>query len=188
MVDYPRIHPVCPHFVMRCDDVNIPKRLYILRFIQWLGSILEYYEGTSSNQLKVSKKLKVQHFKAALCHSDIYFGPVLNIPRSRVLLLLFFSLTTYNWRHMQEWYRFHDMGYAFVGTICSYSSIILAIVWVGTRCQVVTHATHSCLLKSSLSHLEVNHTLTSGWGTTCSERNPALQQISLPLTRLTWAL
>lgn len=54
MVDYPRIHPVCPHFVMRCDDVNIPKRLYILRFIQWLGSILEYYEGTSSNQLKVS--------------------------------------------------------------------------------------------------------------------------------------
>ena len=59
MVDYPRIHPVCPHLVMLREDGNIPKRLHIFRFIQWLGLCLGVSRGDLVNQLKVS-----QHFKA----------------------------------------------------------------------------------------------------------------------------
>ena len=107
MVEYPPIHRVYPHLVMLCEGGDIPKRLHILRFIQWLGLHLGLPRGTSSTSLRSRKRSKSNTFKAALYLSR-YFRPALNIPRSRVTYSLLLYHTTYKWCHLQGRYRSYD--------------------------------------------------------------------------------
>ena len=84
MVDYPLIHPFCPHLFMLCEDGNIPKRLQILRFIQWLGLYLRVPQGTLLTSLR---SRKYNTFKPALCLSGYLLWasaehPMIKCPRT----------------------------------------------------------------------------------------------------------